>query len=41
LGMPHQALHSWKLSFEHPMTGEAMELEAPLWPTIARAVESG
>jgi 23S rRNA pseudouridine1911/1915/1917 synthase len=34
LGLQHQALHSWRLSFEHPFTGERMELEAPLWPTI-------
>ena len=39
LTMEHQALHSWKLAFEHPFTGEAMELEAPLWPTIAAAVK--
>ncbi len=39
LDMTHQALHSWKLSFEHPMTGEAMELEAPLWPTIQQALD--
>ena len=25
-----QALHSWKLSFIHPITGEAMHFEAPL-----------
>ena len=35
LGLEHQALHSWKLAFEHPFTGETMELEAPLWPSIA------
>ena len=35
LGLEHQALHSWKLAFEHPFTGAPMELEAPLWPTIA------
>ena len=39
LTMEHQALHSWKLAFEHPFTGEALELEAPLWPTIAAAVK--
>jgi 23S rRNA pseudouridine1911/1915/1917 synthase len=33
--LPHQALHSWKLAFEHPSTGKELELEAPLWPTIA------
>jgi 23S rRNA pseudouridine1911/1915/1917 synthase len=35
LQLPHQALHSWKLAFEHPGTSEELELEAPLWPTIA------
>ena len=38
LGSEHQALHSWKLAFEHPFTGEALELEAPLWPSIAALV---
>ncbi len=38
LGLNHQALHSWKLAFEHPFTGEDWELEAPLWPTIAALV---
>lgn len=28
--MERQPLHSWKLSFEHPITGEQMELEQPL-----------
>lgn len=28
--MDRQPLHSWKLSFMHPMTGEAMEFEQPL-----------
>ncbi|MDP6962988.1 MAG: RluA family pseudouridine synthase, partial [Planctomycetota bacterium] len=35
LKLPHQALHSWKLGFEHPDGGEFTELEAPLWSTIA------
>ena len=38
LGLEHQALHSWKLAFEHPFTGAPMELEAPLWPSIAALV---
>jgi 23S rRNA pseudouridine1911/1915/1917 synthase len=25
-----QALHSWRLEFTHPVTGELMQLEAPL-----------
>ena len=28
-GLPGQALHAWKLSFEHPRTGEEMRFEAP------------
>jgi 23S rRNA pseudouridine1911/1915/1917 synthase len=35
LGLNHHALHSWKLTFEHPFTGFETTLEAPLWPTIA------
>ena len=28
--LPRQALHAYKLSFRHPVTGEPMTLEAPL-----------
>ena len=35
LKLDHQALHSWKLIFDHPFSGETLTLEAPLWPTIA------
>ena len=28
--MPRQALHSWKLSFVHPITGEFLEFVSPL-----------
>jgi len=38
LGLDHHALHSWKLAFEHPFSGAAFELEAPLWPSIAALV---
>ncbi len=34
LGLAHHALHSWRLTIEHPFTGFQMTLEAPLWPTI-------
>jgi 23S rRNA pseudouridine1911/1915/1917 synthase len=27
--LSHQALHAWKLSFTHPITGEAMHFEVP------------
>ena len=30
LGVGRQFLHSYRLSFEHPMTGDQMEVEAPL-----------
>jgi 23S rRNA pseudouridine1911/1915/1917 synthase len=26
----HQALHAWRIAFKHPITGQALELEAPL-----------
>ena len=35
-----QALHALKLSFNHPVTGERMEFEAPLAPDIQRALEA-
>jgi len=38
LGLAHHALHSWRLTIEHPFTGFALTLEAPLWPTIAALV---
>lgn len=25
----HQALHAWRIAFKHPITGQALELEAP------------
>jgi len=28
--LPRQALHSWRMGFRHPRTGERMEFEAPL-----------
>jgi len=33
--LSRQALHSWKLTIEHPMTGREIELVAPLWPDMA------
>lgn len=38
LGLSHHALHSWRLTIEHPFTGFPVTLEAPLWPTIAALV---
>jgi 23S rRNA pseudouridine1911/1915/1917 synthase len=33
-----QALHAWKLSFPHPMTGEPMEFTAPLPPDMQKLI---
>jgi 23S rRNA pseudouridine1911/1915/1917 synthase len=33
-----QALHAWRLSFEHPRTGVRLEFEAPLPPDFDRAL---
>lgn len=35
-----QALHAFKLAFDHPMTGERMEFEAPIPADIQRALEA-
>jgi len=48
LGMGRQALHAAKLSFKHPITGEALAFEAPLpddmaqaWSALASAATHG
>jgi 23S rRNA pseudouridine1911/1915/1917 synthase len=33
------ALHSWRLSFNHPVSGERLELESPLSPLLERLIE--
>ena len=38
-GLERQFLHSARLSFRHPMTGEELELESPLPEDLARALE--
>lgn len=38
LGLARQALHAWKLHLRHPVTGEPLTLEAPLWADIAELV---
>lgn len=38
--LERQALHALKLSFNHPVTGERMEFEAPLAPDIQRALDA-
>ena len=30
MGLERQFLHAWRLRFEHPRSGEKMQLEAPL-----------
>ncbi len=30
IAFPRQALHAWRLAFEHPVTGRALRLESPL-----------
>lgn len=34
-----QALHAYKLSFDHPRTGEPMEFEAPMAPAMHNLIE--
>jgi 23S rRNA pseudouridine1911/1915/1917 synthase len=38
-GLERQFLHSWRLAFNHPATGEAMRFEADLPPGLAGALE--
>jgi 23S rRNA pseudouridine1911/1915/1917 synthase len=38
-GMTRQALHAYRLAFAHPRTGERVEVEAPLPPDLAAAIE--
>jgi 23S rRNA pseudouridine1911/1915/1917 synthase len=35
LPVPRQFLHAWRLRFQHPVTGQALELEAPLPADLA------
>jgi 23S rRNA pseudouridine1911/1915/1917 synthase len=32
------ALHAWRLTFDHPVTGERVEMESPLGSAVARVV---
>ncbi len=38
LAIGRQMLHAWKLSFEHPLTGERLELEAPVPEDMMKAI---
>jgi 23S rRNA pseudouridine1911/1915/1917 synthase len=39
LGLERQFLHAHRLVFSHPLTGEPIELESPLPPDLAAALE--
>jgi 23S rRNA pseudouridine1911/1915/1917 synthase len=39
LGLDRQFLHAWRLAFDHPVTGERIELEEPLPDDLAEALE--
>jgi 23S rRNA pseudouridine1911/1915/1917 synthase len=40
LGIARQFLHSYRLGFSHPMTGDSLDFEAPLPPDLAKALEA-
>jgi 23S rRNA pseudouridine1911/1915/1917 synthase len=39
LGLTRPFLHAWRLAFDHPITGERIELEEPLPEELAAALE--
>lgn len=39
LGLSRPFLHAWRLAFTHPITGTAIELEEPLPPDLAEALD--
>jgi 23S rRNA pseudouridine1911/1915/1917 synthase len=39
VNLPGQALHAWKLTLEHPLSGEIIEAIAPLPPTFTKLLE--
>lgn len=39
LGLTRPFLHSWRLSFAHPLTGERVEVEDPLPPDLTLALQ--
>ncbi len=39
LGLGRPFLHSWRVAFDHPVTGERIELESPLPPDLSAALE--
>ncbi len=38
LGLGRQFLHSWRLAFDHPITGERLDIEEPLADDLAAAL---
>ncbi len=39
LGLRRQFLHAARLEFTHPLTGQDLDLTAPLWPDLREALE--
>ena len=39
MGIQRQALHAFRLSFEHPFTGESLQFEAPLPPDMTQLLQ--
>ena len=39
LGLERPFLHAWRIAFDHPITGERIDLEDPLPPDLERALE--
>jgi 23S rRNA pseudouridine1911/1915/1917 synthase len=39
LGLKRQFLHAWRLAFQHPRTGETIQLEAPLDPYLQAVLD--
>jgi 23S rRNA pseudouridine1911/1915/1917 synthase len=39
LGLERPFLHAWRIVFDHPITGERIDLEDPLPPDLRRALE--
>jgi len=39
LGLERPFLHAWRIAFDHPITGERIDLADPLPPDLRRALE--
>jgi len=39
LPVPRQFLHAWRLEFTHPLSGQRVELEAPLPPDLGAVLD--